>query len=351
MPDDIKEEVTEQIDTGSDDEGFSGGFTDETASVKEEVKEENVEAKPDKTEPEKKPEEAKAEADKAKADADKAKADEKAKADADKKAKPTKEKPKPEAGKAKEEKAETEEDEAEARGKQLLEEEKKAEAEAAKAKEEADRKAAEAAARTPKHTAPTPLTSDLAKIFFDIATGPHVPEVVKVGDADIEIRDFVQANPEFAILAGIEATNIIQRFVDAGVLVTSKGHQEAITKASSDMDLKLFDFTVRQHIENPSELWDSKEFQDYYSKAGDTFKALFRSNNPMDHVKGFNKYLGKATERIKDKVKEIDAEAAKKKKTHDDIHAHTMRSGTAKTITEALGDADEEFSAGFSGEK
>ncbi|EFK95615.1 hypothetical protein LDC_2372 [sediment metagenome] len=149
----------------------------------------------------------------------------------------------------------------------------------------------------------------------------------------------------------MQATNIIQRLVDAGVLVTSKAHKDAISKASEAVDAKLFDFAVRQHIPNPSQLYDSKEFKEYYEKAPDTFKALFRSNDPMDHVKGFNKYLGKATAAVKEKVKEIDKEAGKKKDTHDAIHSHTMRSTTSKTISEALGDADEEFSAGFSGEK
>jgi len=135
------------------------------------------------------------------------------------------------------------------------------------------------------------------------------------------------------------------------VLVTSKAHKDAISKASEAVDAKLFDFAVRQHIPNPSQLYDSKEFKEYYEKAPDTFKALFRSNDPMDHVKGFNKYLGKATAAVKEKVKEIDKEAGKKKDTHDAIHSHTMRSTTSKTISEALGDADEEFSAGFSGEK
>jgi len=321
MPDDIKQEVTEQDEPG--DEGFSGGFQDEAQTKGEEP--EKKEAEPEKKEQQ--PEDKKQEPEKKEAKAEV--------------------KEKVEKGKAKEKEEELpEEDEVDLRGKHLLDEEKKAEEAATKLREEAATKKVEEEAK--KAPPPIPFSEDLAKVYLDLANTANLPKTLKLGETELELKDFVEANPEFTVLAGMEATNIIQRLVDQGTLITADGHKADMAKMLETIDLRLFDMEVRRHVSNPAEIWDSKEFQEFHEKAPDSFKALFRSKDPMDHVKGFNKYLGKATEEIKAKVKEVDAEAAKKKKTHDDIHAHTLRSGKSATpAQETFVDTDEEFSAGF----
>lgn len=320
MPDDVKDtEVTEQeTDTQTDDEGFSGGFQDEPSgqakadSEKEPESEQESEDAKEAKEPEEESEE---------------KPQEKAETQ-----------PKEEEG---------DEDEAETRGKELLEAERKAEEDATKLREKIDAQKAEAASKEGQPPPPPPFTPDLAKVFVDLVNPKNLPETIKIGETELELKDFVEANPEFTVLAGMEATNIIQRLVDQGILMTSDAHNAALAKAMETIDLRLFDMAVRQHVPNPEQIWDSKDFQEYYKKAPDTIKALFRSRNPDDHVKGFKKYMGRTTERVKEKVKSVDSEAAKKKKVHDEIHSHTMRTGKAKVQSQTYPDTDDEFSAGF----
>jgi hypothetical protein len=363
MPDDEKVEVTEQQesqDFSSEDGDFSSGWGSEKQPDREEKVEEEkkTEKQPPKEKAEKKEEAEKKEKPKEKkAPAKKAKAEsstgEETQLEGEEKEK--------KAGKEAEQKAEgdkegekAEEDEAEARGKELLEQEKKAEEEAQKAKEDEERKKAEEEARKgPKYSPPYPVNENLAKIFLDLADIKNIPENLRVGDTDLALREFISANPEFAVLAGSQAINVVQRLVDNGMLMTKEAHEAAIQKITEDVDSKMFDLAIRVHIPNPAQLWESKEFKDWHDKASDTIKALFRSADPQDHVKGFRKYLARATAAVKEKVAEHDEKLRLVKKTHEDIHTHTMRSGSANIpeVVKSLQESDEEFSAGFRGDE
>lgn len=333
MPDD-KEQVTEQQEENASpptetEEEFSGGFSD-----KEPVKE-TKEKEPEKKEPEEKVPKYKAKkaAEKTEDKPSEKKVEEK---------KAAKEEPE------KESSEEEDLDDDELRGKELIEAEEKSkqEAEEKKAKEEAESKAKS----EKKPTTFAKIDDRFASILAQFAPMDGLPDLVRVGDRELSIKGYAEDNPEAVILAGSIATNIVQRLIDNGVLITSEGQKTTIDEFKGNLDAQLFDLAVRSQVSNPDKIWDSKEFQEWHKDAKPEVQALFRSSDPMDHVRGFKKFMALTTKESKEKIGEHDRKLAKDKAKHDAIHTNTIRSGHPQ-VSQSLGESEEEFSEGFRSEE
>lgn len=357
MPDDEKE-VIEQTDDNEEQTGtpsesqddFSVGFSDKEPTEKES----KAKAEPKSEEkPEEKPVEKRKPGRPPKAktppkEDETPKPEEKVEKKAEPKPKPEP-KPKVEDKKPEEKPEEDQEDldEDEVRGKALLEVEEKnqkAAEEEKKKTEEATKKAE--ASQQPKIKPFPKVDNNLASLYFQFAPLDNLPDLVKIGDRELALKGYAEDNPEMVVIASNVAANVVQRLIDNGFLVTSDNQKATVEQFKGDMQSQLFHFAVASQIPEPEKLWDSKEFQEWHKEQPETIQALFRSGDPVDHVRGFKRYLARATDEVKEKAGMHDKKMSDVKKKHDALHSTTIRPTPAK-MTQALYEAEDEFSEGF----
>ena len=332
MPDDIQvtEQITEMEDAGAaeaqdfpteeEDGGFGEGFN--TPSDKDGQPEKKEEKKPDAVE-EKKPEEKKDE----------------------KEVLPDKEK-KPE-----------EEDPDIKRGREIQEANAKRKADQDKAETDRKAKEDEDKQRQAKEEAKVlyPVEQRHVDSIAKFVSPELIPDKVKIGGQDFDLKTYVNDNPEIAVVAGIVANNMLQALVNNGVLVTGDALSSRLSESIKGTDNSdvLFDLQVRARgISDPEAIIASPEYKEWYGKvAKPEEKALFDSDDPADHVKGFKrfqKYSDEKTNAVKaeeeKKVKE--AEAKHKKKAN--FYSRSMASTVASPKGEAVSsNPDEAFEQGF----
>ena len=301
MPDDIIEEVTEQV-------------PEEPVVTEEETGEQDAMDAFGDEEAEKKPEEKPAE-----------------------EAEEPSEEVVEEAVEEEEEPAEEELDEDETRGKELLEAEEKA-AEDAKAKE--------VAPETSSAPAKVPYTPDDIKLFSQFGDISLFPEgTVDVNGVTLDIRQHLEDFPEARAVSGIVAKGIVDRMIENKVLVTS----EAITDLKQELANERYRDKVDSILGSDSaKIWNDKKFQEYKEKAPKEVQALFRSPEPGDAARGFKRFLNASgMEKAGKKVAELDSKRAEAKKKADAIYKTTVRAKKTATASKAgetgIEDALDEF--------
>lgn len=214
---------------------------------------------------------------------------------------PVEEKPGAEVkGEAKEETLESDEDED--RGKALLTAEKeRADADAAsKAKAAEDERLRKQSEGQPRSTALSPLDQETADILMSFAD-PKLFGNVKAGDMDLDLQDYVKANPEVALVAGAMFNNMLSRLMAAGIIPTTDVLKEKFGDAwdsgipgrFGSVEDRLFTTEImsRGVPEDPETLISEPEFKPWFEGQKDEIKALFRSNDPRDHAKALKRYV------------------------------------------------------------
>jgi hypothetical protein len=240
--------------------------------------------------------------------------------------------------KKKEEKGEEEEDEAVKRGKELLEAEKEAAKEAEEAQRRADEEA-EKAKRIEEATQVVPLDGDTAKLFTDMIPDAMIPEDLKIGDNEVELKEFLSDNPEIQIISALQTREMLQRLIDNGVLMTVSQHQAALDEVRQELVDELITIRVEQAIPEAEEIISSEAFKKWFADVKEEDRVLFRSLKASDHILGLKKFIKDTNyEKAKEEVDKAKAKARKEKDEHDELHSTTIR--PKKTTTIELSDED-----------
>jgi len=158
-----------------------------------------------------------------------------------------------------------------------------------------------------------------------------LPESLKVGDEVINLKAYYEDNPEVPVITTLMARQIIGRLVDSGVLMTGDDAAEMMEEVSDRVyRLRL---TQEWPDTNMEEVIDSKEFIDWVqNEAPEETQALFRSDDPEDHVLGFREYFDNspAKKGSKEKASKADAQARKSKAEFDAVHTSSARRTSKK---------------------
>jgi len=225
-----------------------------------------------------------------------------------------------------------EDDDLTKRGKEIIDkeeqrrlDEEEAERQSEKDREEEDRK---------KSSSDIPvLSSEDADDFLKYIPPGRIPDTIKVGDVELDLKAYMEDNPESLIINTAQTQEYIIKLVKNGILMTNADFQAEVGKIQGEQDDRFFGLSVMVELQNLGhighdldKLVASDEFDTWGKSQDDKVKALFRSD-ARDYAKGVRKYLSDAgLEKVKKTAKEHDEEALKKKKAHVAIHKNTMKS-------------------------
>lgn len=232
-------------------------------------------------------------------------------------------------------------DEDETRGKELLAEEEKSTKESeAKTKEAEDKKKAEAEKAKaeergkPKPPPPiVPLTQDDANIFMQLAKGGKV----KIGNSELDVDAYIEANPEVALVAGNIAWNLLQQMQHLGMIPTQDGLKQEfkgdLTKEAdglkntiADMQNAMFVMNIRLHgIPDPEGLSGNEKFKPWYDKQKPEIQALFRSSSASDHAKGWKRFMKEMNLPGVEKKEAADQKARENKMKKDNLFKSNIK--------------------------
>lgn len=247
---------------------------------------------------------------------------------------------------------EEDEDEFEARGKKLIEEEEerrqKEKEQKAKAEELAEQQRLEAAA------AHAPLLDEEKAGYFSGLITKRLPSKIKVGDSEIDLKEYQEDNPEVGLIAGLMAEEYLVHAVRRNAILTTEETDERIAKSAETIAHQLYGMGVAIELQNLGltginiQDWaNSKETEEWGEKQTEETRALFLSDNPRDYALGIQKFFkDQDMKKAKEKVTKIDEKADKEKKEHIKLHSTTMRS-TTKTPIEKTSDEDDRSDATF----
>ena len=326
MPDDKAVEVTEQIETASDEAAaFSVGPEDELEDTSlEGLDQPEKDAEPDKKEDVVDP-------DKAKKDETDDKTD-KVGLDKDEK--------------TGDEEVATEEldtDEDVDRGKEVLEAQEKADADAAAAAEAIKTEKIETGGYDPHNEVNNPETIEFIK---GIIPKGLFPDTVTLKDGtELDFKSVLDNDPEIPVMIAAIANNIIKQMVVNKYLAT----HDDLKGVNESVDNRLFLRTITNKndgVPNARDIYQDAKFKTWFREQPKEIQALMKSPDPYDQIRVFKRYLNKSgLEVANKKVKELDDKKKAGKEKFDAIHKTTVKS-KGKPSGSALNPRDEEV-AGF----
>lgn len=314
MPDDVKEEVTEQDGEVSEEleeeSDFDGAFDEASGGESEEEPPET-----DDTDTE----------DEDEAEAEETKDDE-----------PEDEEPE----------EEEELSDADKRGKEILDQ-------AEKDQEESDRIQAEAEKEKAKETEtlPTKITPELVTDLSKIIPLGDLPEILTLEDgSEVDLKGMFEDFPGMQAAIGLVVQRLMKGLVNQGIIATGKSIEGIQGQLSNtDYDLHVYKSLPGMDVDT---VLESKEFKDWSDKAADRTKALLNTGNPSDFVlymKEYDKSL--KVDKAKSNVEDKDKKARESKANKDKLFKTTVKGkGRAQggTGSSANFEADEdEFDAAF----
>ena len=238
------------------------------------------------------------------------------------------------------------EDEATKRGKEAL---KTQEEQAVKDQAEIDQKAEEERTQKIKDDAirVIPYTTENIKDYSNIINVDELPDTFEIDGVSIDLKEHIKDFPAAIPLAVIAAQKIVKGLITNGYVDTVRGRTEAMGGMSDTVEDLRFDLGVAKALPgvDVDGILDSEGFVEYVKNAPTEKKALLGTHDPKDFALLVNDFLGKteeteASKAAKEKAKEIDAAAKKKKETEDSIHEDTLRS-TKKISSESDAGSDD----------
>lgn len=249
-----------------------------------------------------------------------------------------------------------------ARGKEIIEAEEKAKTDEETAAAEIEEKAkkveaeAEAEKKLSDGSKIDALTNEDATFFSQkLIPNGRIPDTVKIGDVEVDLKGYMDDNPEIALIASIATQEMLVNLTDRGSLNTGKQIQAMVSNVTNSLMDEVFGLGIIVELMgmghaglNLEKIYESKEYNEWGEKQSKATKALFRSNNPADYARGVAKYLKDAgLKGTKEKAAEIDSEAKKKKDDHVALHKSTMDSSKSRNDEIAAEGSAAEYRDGF----
>jgi hypothetical protein len=241
-----------------------------------------------------------------------------------------------------------EDDEDLKRGKQLLEELQKT------SDQQQDSKAGDQQQQDPpkgeeqeKETEPDVVNSKRASIYSKIISPDDFEPRLAVGEdgEEVDIRDYLEANPELPIVMGTYVQRVIENLLGGGVLSDAQSSANEIDTLKKQVNSLRYELRVAAKAQDVYDIVESKEFKDWQKTAPKEALALFRSKNPVDFARGINLYrktLAKKSSKSSAKAQEADDKARKKMEQKKSLLSH--KSG--KSAGSGAAGADD-FSSAF----
>jgi len=254
---------------------------------------------------------------------------------------------------AKEEKPE--EDEDEKIGEEVLKKETEAERKAREDEEKEQERLEREAAQEEAKKGPKPYGQDEIKTFSEVIPDTVFPDKVMIGDVEVDLKGYVEVNPEVKTISTIVAKGIIDTLIRNEYLPSHKSMEKKI----ADLEKKVSNQRFLDLVTNPQfgvpkaqEIFNGKDFKEWHDKQTVKIQALFRSDDPYTHIKGFKRFLkAQGLDDAKGKVADLDKKRAEAKEKADSIYKTTIKSkGKAKTGGKSLSPMDEAME-GFESEE
>lgn len=253
---------------------------------------------------------------------------------------------------------EKKEDEIETRGQQLLDEEDEAKKKAEEEKLEAEKQEIERKTKEDreKEADVEPISNDDAKFFIqDLIPKNRIPDKVTIGDVEIDLKDYLEDNPEIPLIASLIGQELLVSYNRNGTILTSNQVQGLLQEQADDLMDEIFGLNIIVGLQNMGHtgidvetIVVSEEFNVWGEKQNNKVKALFRSDRAGDYAKGIVKFLqdsGKLKTETKTNAQKEKQE--KEKKEHVDLHLNTMDSTGSPTGGDEGLSQKQQYDAGF----
>lgn len=198
------------------------------------------------------------------------------------------------------------------------------------------------------------LTAEGAKIIMDMIPEGRFPDIIKVGDMDVDIKGYLEDNPEVALISNIQNQEYLMSLFNRGILITRKQAEAEINKRSGEQADELFGLQVMLELQNMeifgvdlAEISESKELKEWGGKQKAPIKALFRSPYAKDYAKVIARYLNDSDLiKARNNARNLDKKALKAKEEHDETHSMTLRGRGAYTEA-TIEESDAQYSKDF----
>lgn len=210
------------------------------------------------------------------------------------------------------------------RGKEILDAEEKAKADD-QARKDASR---QPAAEPPKYN-PFVEKNDEKTVrhFRNVIPQGLLPDVATLDDGtELHFKDLFDAEPEIPVMAVAIAKNVVEQLVANKYLAT----QSAIREIEQSFENRLFLMQVTNRndgVPDAIKIANDPKFKKWQAEQPKAVQALFNSTDPLDHIRGFKRFLGASgLKAAGDKVVSLDKKKAEAKANFDAVYKTTIRS-------------------------
>lgn len=225
------------------------------------------------------------------------------------------------------------------RGKEILDAEEKA---------KADEQARKDAQRPPAPIQPkyNPFVEKndekTVRHFKSVIPTGLLPDTATLEDGSVlDFKGIFETEPEIPVMAVAIANNVVEQLVANNYLAT----QSVIREIEQSFENKLFIMRVTNAydgVPDAVKIANDPKFQKWQAEQPKAVQALFNSTDPLDHIRGFKRFLGASgLKAATDKVVSLDKKKAEAKANFDAVYKTTIRS-KGKPKGSALSPKEEE---------
>ena len=240
-------------------------------------------------------------------------------------------------------------DEDEKRGQELIDQESEAKKEAKEAdeaeqkrfdKEDADREALKG---------PDPYSQEEIDIFHNAVPDSLFPDKIKVGNEEIPFKTYLKENPEVKTISTIVAKYVVDTLIDNNRIATVKSIEDAIKKSEQKTVNQRFIDRVRDKVPEAIKIHQSDEFKKWLPDQSEKIQALDRSGKSSDKVKVLRRFMkDSGLKEVDEKVAVLDEKKRKAKEKDIGILSTTPKPKKKATPSKTSGlSPEEQERAGF----
>jgi hypothetical protein len=194
------------------------------------------------------------------------------------------------------------------------------------------------------------VTSKRASVYAKIISPTDFEPRLTVGEGgeEVDVRDYLEANPEMPVVMGAYMQRVIENLFSAGVLADGRAATKEIDTLKQQIGSLRYELRVAAKSPDVFDTVESQEFKDWQKTAPKEALALLRSKNPKDFARGINlfqKTLKKAAN--SDKAQERDEKARAKMAEKKNLLSHKggKAAGSGKAAADDFASAFEEAAA------
>lgn len=175
-------------------------------------------------------------------------------------------------------------------------------------------------------------------------------EPIKLEDGtELDFGAIDKDYPEMRVYVAAIANNLMRQMISNMGIMTGDQFQESMKGRTEQADHDRFVRTVRHPqygVPKAEEIAASDAFKEWLPNQKDEIKALFKSSNPFDHIRGLKRFLNQdVLDKAKTEAEKKDEKRKKAKDEFDKIHKTTARGKAGKPKTKVEDNPEDEKEA------